>query len=213
MLFQWLSIFFGSPPWHADFWNHWNSQFHDAQNPSQKHGFIFDHKFHEIWCAQNASQRSLFRIFIVLALDFCRIKESALPRITPLTFFLAAVQVPVHILGFCNTSQLRIVFFEGENLKSVNAVRTFHLGHQNCHHHFCLFNFEWETLHYFDSFLALEIFKIATRQTHVRATFFLQFQDFVTIRIAILAQGFSSDGKIDIPTLGAEHKKKFVLRP
>ena len=87
MLFQWLCIFFGSPPWEADFWNHWNSQFHDAQNPSQKHGFIFDHKFHEIWCAQNASQRSLFRIFIVLALDFCKIKESALPRITPLTFF------------------------------------------------------------------------------------------------------------------------------
>ena len=25
-------------------------------------------------------------------------------------FFLAAVRVPVHILGFCNTSQLRIVF-------------------------------------------------------------------------------------------------------
>ena len=43
--------------------------------------------------------------------------------------------------------------------------------------------------------------------------FFLQFQDSVTIRIAILAQGFSSDGKICIPTLGAEHKKKFAQRP
>ena len=128
MLFQWLSIFFGSPPREADFWNHWNSQFHDAQNPSQKHGFIFDHKFHEIWCAQNASQRSLFRIFIVLALDFCRIKESALPRITPLTFFLAAVRVPVHILGFCNTSQLRIVFSEVKTWKVLTPFAFFTSG-------------------------------------------------------------------------------------
>ena len=213
MLFQWLSIFFGSPPREADFWNHWNSQFHDAQNPSQKHGFIFDHKFHEIWCAQNASQRSLFRIFIVLALDFCRIKESALPRITPLTFFSCCRAGASTHSWFLQHLPIENRFFECENLKSVNAVRVFHLGHQNCHHHFCLFKFEWETLHYFDSFFALEIFKIATRQTHVRATFFLQFQDFVTIRIAILAQGFSSDGKSGIPTLGAEHKKKFVLRP
>ena len=87
MFFQCLCIFFGSPQREADFWNHWNSQFHDAQNPSEKHGFIFDHKIHEIWCAQNASQRSLFRIFIVLAWDFCKIKESALPRLAPLTFF------------------------------------------------------------------------------------------------------------------------------
>ena len=110
MLFQWLCIFFGSPQREADFWNPWNSQFHDAQNPSEKQGFIFDHKFHEIWCAQNASQRSLYCIFVVPAWDFLNFKESALPRITPLTFFLAAVRVPVHILDFCNTSQARIVF-------------------------------------------------------------------------------------------------------
>ena len=205
--------FSGSPPWEADFWNRWNSQFHDAQNPSQKHGFIFDHKIHEIWCAQNASQRSLFRIFVVPAWDFLNFKESALPRITPFTFFSCCRAGANTHSWFLQHLTIENRFFWNENLKTVNAVRTFHLGHQNCHHHFCLFNFEWETLHYFDSFFALEISKIATRQTHVRATFFLQFQDFVTIRIAILAQGFSSDGKIGIPTLGAEHKKKFVLRP
>ena len=70
-------------------------------------------------------------------------------------------------------------FFGGENLKSVNAVRVFHLGHQNRHHHFRLFNFEWETLHYFDSFVALMIFKIATRQTNgFSITFFFNFKIF-----------------------------------
>ena len=49
------------------------------------------------------------------------------------------------------------------------------------------------------------------RQTHVGASFFLQLQDFDITKTTILTQGFSSDGKSGIPTLGAEHKKK--VRP
>ena len=48
---------------------------------------IWSITFLKFWCAQDASQRSLFCIFNVLALDFFKIQESALPRITPLTFF------------------------------------------------------------------------------------------------------------------------------
>ena len=43
-------------------------------------------------------------------------------------FFLAAVQVPVHILGFCNTSQLRIVFSEVKTWKVLTPFAFFTSG-------------------------------------------------------------------------------------
>ena len=214
MLFQWLCIFFRKSPAGSRFLKSLKFTISWCAEPKPEAWFHFWSQISwNLMCAERKPEIT-FSHFHCSRIGLLQNQGIGTPtHYAAHFFFLAAVRVPVHNLGFCNTSPVGIVFFGGENLKSVNAVRTFHLGHQNCHHHFCLFNFEWETLHYFDSFFALEIFKIATRQTHVRATFFLQFQDFVTIRIAILAQGFSSDGKIGIPTLGAEHKKKFVLRP
>ena len=43
-------------------------------------------------------------------------------------FFLAAVRVPVHILGFCNTSQLRIVFSEVKTWKVLTPFAFFTSG-------------------------------------------------------------------------------------
>ena len=81
--------------------------------------------------AQNASQRSLFRICIVFALDFSKDKESALSRITPLTFFLAGVRVPVHILEFFNTSPVRIVFSVAKTEKVLAPFALFTSGTKN----------------------------------------------------------------------------------
>ena len=83
----------------------------------------------------------------------------------------------------------------------VIAVRTFHLGPSIWHYQNHAFKIEWETLHYFVSFVALMIFKIATRQTHARATLFLPFQDFDINRIAILTQRFSLHATKRIPVL------------
>ena len=123
-----IMYFFGSPQRESDFWNHWNSQFHDAQNPSEKQCFIFEHKFHEIWCAQNPSHTSHYCILIVPAGDFLKKQESALPRIMALVFFLAAVRMPVHILDFFNTSQARIVFFIASSPKVWSASKFFTSG-------------------------------------------------------------------------------------
>ena len=144
--FSMIVHFFGSPQREADFWNPWNSQFHDAQNPSEKQCFIFDHKFHEIWGAQNPSHTSHYCILIVPAGDFLKKQESALPRIMALVFFSCCrAHASTHSWFFQDLpSENR--FFHRLIAKSVIGVQVFHLGHQICYHHFRIFQIEWESL-------------------------------------------------------------------
>ena len=128
MLFQWLCISFGSPQRGADYSFVQNFIFLFAQNPSEKQTFNSDHKNHEIWCAQNASQRSLFRVFIVFALDVFTIKEWALPRIVALTFFSCCRAGASTHSCFFNTSPARIAFLSASSAKVWSASRFFTSG-------------------------------------------------------------------------------------
>ena len=146
MVFQWLWVFSTPPRREAYFLIYWKSQFWHAQNPSEKQCFISYHKSNEIWCAQNASQRSLYCMFVVPAEGFLKKQESALPRVVPLTFFSCCrPRASTHCWFFQHLpSENR--FSHRLISKSVIGVQVFHLGPPMCHHHFCLFNSEWESL-------------------------------------------------------------------
>ena len=127
-------------------------------------------------------------------------------------FFLAAVRVPVHILDFCNTSQARIVFSSPHHQKC-DRRPGFSPRAPNLQSSLLLLQSRMRNAALFWQFCRAHDFQDCDAPNPHESIIFLQFQDFDIIIIAILVQGFSSTAKSCIPTLGAEHKTKFVLRP
>ena len=92
-------------------------------------------------------------------------------------------------------------------IKRDNGVHTFHIRLWFCKHPFHAVKTASETSWKFNNFVAREVFEIAARHTHARATLFLMQVEFLIAKTTRPAVEVSTNSKMRIPTLGADVKK------